>query len=126
MLNAIPSAVANGATLSAKIQVCNGFVLARAVHAVLYGGPVPTQVELDNGAVMPQATLLLASGAHIPTGRPFDEVAQEVEAANDEARYMRQAMEHIMAGVQVMEVQTPRGPDPDFGEVVPVAGDKPS
>lgn len=114
MLNNIPSIVAGGATIGGKIRVLNGFVLARAVHAVLYGD------KLGEAEHQRSATLLLASGAHVATGRPFDEVAAEVEAANDEARYMKQAMEHIMAGVQVLEVQTPRGePDPF---PAPVAG----
>lgn len=86
------------------IQASNGVVLARAVQAVLRGEQLGTADHQHAGV------LLLAGGAHVPTGRPFAEVLAEVEAANDEAAYMRNALDHIMAGVQVHEIRAPRGP----------------
>lgn len=86
------------------IQATTGVVLARAIQGVLRGE------KLGEAEHQCAGVLLLAGGAHVPTGRLFSEVVAEVEAANSDEAYIRQAMQHIMAGVQVQEFQAPRGP----------------
>jgi hypothetical protein len=118
MLNRVPEVVAGGATIGGKIAIAQGFILARAVQGVLRGAQTATGRD--------EGVLLLSGGVQLPTGRHFDEVAAEVERANDEALYMRTALDHIMAGVQVHEIQAPRGDPSPADNLPPIAGGEPN